>query len=69
MAVAAGVATGVQFQPPSVGALEAALRRTASLYADRPAWERMQANGMACDVSWGASAKLYAQLYAELLQA
>jgi starch synthase len=69
MAVAAGVATGVQFQPPSAGALEAALRRTASLYADRPAWERMQANGMACDVSWGASAKLYAQLYAELLQA
>lgn len=67
MALAAGCATGVQFAPGGLGPLEAALRRTAGLFADRAAWTRAQANGMGCDVSWTASAGAYAALYANLL--
>jgi starch synthase len=37
------------------------------LWADQPSWARVQANGMATDVSWTRSARLYADLYAELL--
>lgn len=66
MALAAGVATGVQFNPVSRSALETALRRTARLYADRDNWTRCQANAMNADVSWDASAKAYADLYAAL---
>lgn len=66
MALAAGVATGLQFAQTGAGALEAALRRTVALYADGPAWTRIQRNGMKADVSWDASAKAYADLYANL---
>ena len=66
-ALAAGVATGVQFSPVGQQALEAALRRTAALWADRPAWTRAQANGMASDVSWDASAGVYAALFRDLV--
>ncbi|GLK56040.1 starch synthase [Methylopila capsulata] len=66
MALAAGVATGVQFNPVSRSALETALRRTALLYADGRAWAQCQANAMRADVSWDASAKAYAELYASL---
>ena len=31
------------------------------------AWARLQANGMASDVSWKRPAKLYADLYRELV--
>lgn len=64
--LSAGVATGVQFSPVCQSALDAALRRTAALWADRQAWARLQANGMASDVSWNASAKRYAELFREL---
>ncbi len=67
MALAAGVATGVQFSPAGQAPLESALRRTAALHADRDGWRRLQANGMATDVSWSASAKAYAGLYRDLL--
>ncbi|PZQ17065.1 MAG: glycogen synthase GlgA [Ancylobacter novellus] len=66
-ALGPGVATGVQFSPVCQSALEAALRRTAALWADKAAWARLQANGMAADVSWNASAALYAALYRDLL--
>jgi starch synthase len=65
-ALGPGVATGVQFAPVSRSALEAALRRTAALWADESAWARLQANGMTADVSWDASAAVYAKLYREL---
>ena len=65
-AMGPGVATGVQFSPVCQSALEAALRRTAALWADRDAWARLQANGMASDVSWNASAGAYAALYREV---
>ena len=66
-ALGPGVATGVQFSPVCQSALEAALRRTAALWADRAAWARLQANGMTADVSWAASAKIYAALYREVV--
>jgi starch synthase len=66
MALASGAATGVQFAPVALPMLERAIRRTAALYRDKPAWRRMQANGMAADVSWNDPARLYAALFAEL---
>jgi len=65
-ALAQGVATGVQFGPVAVVPLEQAIRRAATLFADRAAWQRMQRNGMATDVSWAGPAKRYAALYREL---
>ncbi len=67
MAIAAGAATGVQFSPVNTPMLESALRRTAGLYADRTAWRRIQANGMASDVSWRTPARLYADLFRSLI--
>jgi len=64
---ARGAPTGIQFGPVTQDALNGALRRTAALWADQPSWARVQANGMASDVSWTRSARLYADLYAELL--
>jgi starch synthase len=66
-AIRAEVATGVQFLPATEQVLDEALRRTLSLYANPPVWQRMQRRGMKSDVSWLASAKLYAGLYAKLL--
>ncbi len=66
MALAAGVATGVQFAPVSVEMLEAAIRRAAALHRAPDAWARMQTNGMATDVSWRDPARHYAALYREL---
>ncbi len=63
MALAAGVATGVQFGPVIAPMLEGAIRRTAALYRDRRVWRRLQSNGFACDVSWRRSARRYADLF------
>ncbi len=67
MALAAGVGTGVQFAPVTAEALEGAIRRAASLWREPAVWTRMQRNGMATDVSWQASARLYAKLFRDLL--
>jgi starch synthase len=67
MALAAGAGTGVQFAPVNAPMLEAAIRRTVRLYHEPAAWRRLQANGMATDVSWGAAARAYAALYAGLV--
>jgi starch synthase len=67
MALAAGVATGLQFAPPARDALERALARAAELFRDAPAWSRMGANGMRTDVSWRRPASRYARLYRELV--
>ena len=66
-ALAAHVATGVQFTPVSTGGLVTALRRTAALWADQPAWTRMQRNAMKADVGWSTPAAAYAALYRTLL--
>jgi starch synthase len=67
MALAAGAGTGVQFAPVNTPMLESALRRAARLYREPQAWRRLQANGMATDVSWRAPAKRYAELYRGLV--
>ncbi|WP_294390271.1 glycogen synthase GlgA [uncultured Sphingomonas sp.] len=58
-----GVATGFQFAPISPPMLRAALKRAMALYDDKATWARLQANGMASDVSWASAAKAYAALF------
>jgi starch synthase len=67
MALAAGVATGLQFSPLSIEALKAALARAHALYKDAPAWRKMQLNGMKTDVSWRGPARHYAEIYKTLV--
>jgi starch synthase len=69
MAVAAGVATGVQFHPVTHEHLSMAFTRTALLWRDPFLWRRMQQNAMATDVSWGRAARRYAALFRELAEA
>jgi starch synthase len=68
-ALAAGAATGIQFQPVNLDMLEAAIRRTAVLYREPRVWKKLQLNGMRMDVSWRAAARRYAALYRELIAA
>jgi starch synthase len=68
MALAAGVATGVQFAPGADDGFALALRKTARLFADKPTWRKIQANGMAADISWRTPARRYAQLYRQLVR-
>jgi starch synthase len=65
-AKAAGVATGVQFYPPSVEALAQALDRALSISRDPAMSRRLKLNGMRSDVSWRGPAQRYAALYREL---
>jgi starch synthase len=65
-AVTAGVATGVQFYPPDIGALDHAISRAFDLYRDPELMRRLRLNGMRADVSWRQPAKRYATLYAKL---
>ncbi len=62
-ALAAGVATGIQFSPVDGLSLQNALVRTQRLYDNTAAWKTLQARGMATDVSWDRSAAEYATLY------
>ncbi|HVY13581.1 MAG TPA: glycogen synthase GlgA [Rhodopila sp.] len=68
-ALAAEVATGLQFAPVTEDALWETLLRLHRLWHDRKGWKRMQRNGMAADVSWRRAAGRYADLYASLLPA
>ena len=67
-ALAAGVATGIQFSPVDGISLQNALARTAALYENRQVWSMMQQRGMATDVSWDRSAAAYAALYKSVLK-
>lgn len=67
MAMAQGVATGIQFAPVEVHMLQAAIRRAVALFADRGAWARIQRNAMKTDVSWRNPARHYAALFRELI--
>jgi starch synthase len=58
-----GRGTGFKFFEYSGQALLAALREALRAYANKAAWRRLQANGMAKDFSWNASALEYARLY------
>jgi starch synthase len=65
-AAAAGVATGVQFYPPSVEALGYALDRALEIAHDPAKSRRLKLNGMRSDVSWRGPARQYAALYRAL---
>ncbi len=67
MALAAGVATGIQFAPVDELMLAAAIRRAAALWQDKDAWQTVQQNGMAADVGWQGPAAHYAALYRTLV--
>jgi starch synthase len=65
-AIAAGVATGVQFYPPAVEALAHAVDRAVEISRDPAISRRLRLNGMRADVSWRGPAQEYAALYRAL---
>ncbi len=65
-ALADGSASGFVFHEPSAAALLAAVGRAAAAWRDADTWRALQRNGMARDFSWGASARRYAGIYAQL---
>jgi starch synthase len=69
MALSAGVATGIQFSPVDRDSLSAAIEKAVTLWRDKPTWKRIQANGMATDVSWARPARRYSALYRDLIAA
>jgi starch synthase len=61
---ATGLGTGFKFQAYDGAALLGAIRGALAIFRSEPAtWRKMQANGMAKDFSWQASAIEYARLY------
>ncbi len=65
-ALAAGAATGIQFNSVSAPALADAISRTIALYRQPALWKAIQRAGMKADFTWAGSGALYAQLYREL---
>ena len=68
-AIAAEVATGIQFLPIDRDGLASAIGKAIDLYKRPDVWRRMQKRGMLADFSWAASGKAYADLYASLVGA
>jgi starch synthase len=68
-AVAAGVATGIQFAAVTPDGLSQALRHAMALYAQPDHWSAMQKQGMRADFSWTRSGARYAELYRSLVAA
>ncbi|MBB4952494.1 starch synthase [Agrobacterium vitis] len=66
-ALAARVATGIQFASVTTDGLRQAVRRTIRLFNDTKTWNQIQKQGMKADVSWQASAQAYVHLYHRLL--
>lgn len=60
--------TGFVFQPYNGKALLAAIDRGLAVYRDEQAWTGLRRRAMAMDYSWERSAKLYANLYQQLLK-
>ncbi|NBC35193.1 glycogen synthase GlgA [Novosphingobium sp. FSY-8] len=65
-AVAAGVATGVQFSDVDHAGLSGAITRAITLYHNADTWRRIQKNGMGADFTWSQSGAAYASIYANL---
>ena len=63
VALAAGVATGIQFAPVTQVALSSALGKAAALWNDKPAWSRLQQNALRAEVGWGRPARRYAEVF------
>lgn len=66
-ALAAGVATGVQFLPDNGFALAEAIHKVIEFRSNPKVWSAMQRQGMRLDVSWNRSASEYADLFASLV--
>ena len=66
-ALAAGVATGVQFHPVTADALARALDHLCGLWRQPDLWARMQKNAMRQPVGWDHSATAYRALYDGLI--
>lgn len=69
VALRAGVATGVQFDPVTTGELVQALGRLCDLYAQPKTFAQLQKNGMKQQLGWDAAAVDYAALYAGVTRA
>ena len=66
-ALSAGVATGIQFYPPSAPEFLHAIQRALAIHRDAAAMRRLRLNGMRADVSWRGPAKRYATLFRSLV--
>jgi len=64
--LAAGSASGFLFREPTAEAFWSAIERAHAAWRDAPTWRALQANGMAKNFGWDASAAAYARLYARL---
>jgi starch synthase len=65
-ALAAGKATGFQFEAYNASVLEATLRRAVETYWQNPAaWQQLVETGMKQDWSWTKSAQRYLEVYAQ----
>jgi starch synthase len=62
-----GAATGFKFGPVTTENLAVAVLRANILFHDKAAWQTMQGNGMATDVSWRHAARQYASLYRRMV--
>lgn len=67
-ALAAGAATGVQFNAVTPDSVIEAVERTIELHRDPAIWLQLQRAGLKCDFSWGRSGKAYATLYRQLME-
>jgi starch synthase len=63
-----GTGNGFKFAKPTADALFAATRRAIALYRQSDRWRGLIANAMACDFSWGRSAREYEALYQEIVR-
>lgn len=61
--------TGVTFGPVTSENLADAIGRAKTLFHNKASWRTMQKNGMATDVSWHKSARDYASLYRQIVDA
>lgn len=59
--------TGFVFQPYDSEALLAAIDRGLAVFRDKHAWTELRRRAMAMDYSWDRSAKIYSNLYQQLL--
>ena len=67
-ALQADRATGFTFDAATPAALDAALQRASTLYAQPERWRRLMARAMAQDFSWDGAAQKYVALYRDLIR-
>lgn len=61
------IANGFSFDTPGASALLCTIERALKYYESRRAWRRLQENAMTGDYSWNRSARLYSDLYQNIL--